>query len=106
MKRGVRSPGPPRFGNLKDSLRVVFSERLSRAQIGMRKSVRPRQGTHRNVLRGPFTDARDLAQAVEGSFNPVARRENQFATVGRLGQGNERLGAPAGDTEFSDFNRL
>src|SRR4029079_14728482 len=65
VHHGVRPPGPPRLARGEHATRVGLAESLPDSEIRMRKRIRPGQGPHRDVLRGPFADARQLTQPPE-----------------------------------------
>lgn len=85
----IGPPWAPWFSNFQDAPGIGFAERFFNAQVGVRKTVRPGQRPHGDILRSPFTDAGKVVELFQGFFDATARFQQQTAARHRLRQSNQ-----------------
>ena len=80
-------------------------ERLAQAEVGGGEGVGKTQRAHGDVLRRPFADAPDAAQAVDHLAVGGGRAETQFAPRGGGGEVADGLRPGAGEAEGGEVGR-
>src|SRR5215831_9426551 len=62
IHRGVGAPWPPEFGSLRELPHIAQRRSAQQTQVTRRKRVGIAQSPHRDVLRGPVSNARQSAE--------------------------------------------
>ena len=95
----IGTPGAPPLGRFFERLGGLQSRGFHQPQVARRKCVGPAQGAHRDILRGPRSDAGKLHEPGDDRGRVDSRFEIDLAASDGAGQVPQALGASARQAE-------